>query len=62
MSARAHVAGMHAAVDDTPLIGTIDVAGSLSLILYGALTAARRRLARRYPEESAGFFAACALE
>ena len=47
---------------DTPLIGMIDVAGSLSLTRYGAITAARRRLARRHPEESAGFFAVCALE
>jgi 2-polyprenyl-3-methyl-5-hydroxy-6-metoxy-1,4-benzoquinol methylase len=57
-----HIAGMHTAVYDTPLIGMIDVAGSLSLTLYGAITAARRRLARRYPEESAGFFAVCAVE
>ena len=57
-----HIAGLHTAVYDTPLIGMIDVAGSLSLTLYGAITAARRRLARRYPEESAGFFAVCAVE
>jgi hypothetical protein len=53
---------MHTAVYDTPLIGVIDVAGSVSLALYRRLTEARRRLARRYPEESAGFFAVCAAE
>ena len=53
---------MHTAVYDTPLIGVIDVAGSVSLALYRRITEARRRLARRYPEESAGFFAVCAAE
>lgn len=54
------VASMHTAVYDTPLIGAIDLAGSLSLALYARLTDARRRLARRFPEESAGFLAVCA--
>ena len=50
---------LHPAVVDTPLIGLIDLAGSLSLTLYRAITRARRRRAERYPEESAGFFAVC---
>lgn len=50
---------MHASVYDTPLIGAIDLVGSLSLSAYRAMTHARRRLAGRYPEENAGFFAVC---
>jgi hypothetical protein len=33
--------------------------GGLSLGLYRRLTDLRRRLARRYPEENAGFFVVC---
>ena len=51
---------LHPTVYDTPLIGAIDLVGGLSLGLYRRLTVARRRLARRYPQENAGFFAVCA--
>ena len=47
---------------DTAFIGAIDLVGSLSLTLYRKLTEARRRLARGYPEENAGFFAVCAVK
>ena len=50
---------LHPTVYDTPLIGAIDLVGGLSLPLYRRLTELRRRLARRYPEENAGFFAVC---
>ena len=50
---------LHPNVYDTPLIGLIDVLGSLSLTLYERLTALRHRLARRYPEENSGFYALC---
>src|SRR5437899_502286 len=50
---------LHPTVYDTPLIGVIDLVGGISLGLYRRLTEARRRLARRYPEENAGFFAVC---
>jgi len=50
---------LHPTVYDTPLIGAIDLVGGLSLPLYRRLTDMRRRLARRYPEENAGFFAVC---
>jgi len=50
---------LHPTVYDTPLIGAIDLVGGLSLPLYRRLTEMRRRLARRYPEENAGFFAVC---
>lgn len=50
---------LHPTVYDTPLIGAIDLVGGLSLPLYRRLTSLRRRLARRYPEENAGFFAVC---
>jgi SAM-dependent methyltransferase len=50
---------LHPTVYDTPLIGAIDLVGGLSLALYRRLTEFRRRLARRYPEENAGFFAVC---
>ena len=50
---------LHPTVYDTPLIGAIDLVGGLSLPLYRRLTEVRRRLARRYPEENAGFFAVC---
>jgi len=53
---------LHAAVYDTPLIGAIDLVGSLSLTLYGKVTEVRRRLARRFPEESAGFCAVCTVK
>ena len=53
---------LHPTVYDTPLIGAIDLVGGLSLGLYRRLTEARRRLARRYPEENAGFFAVCAAK
>ena len=50
---------MHPSVYDTPLVGAIDLVGSVSLSAYRALTHGRRRLAGRYPEENAGFFAVC---
>ena len=53
---------LHPTVYDTPLIGAIDLVGGLSLGLYRRLTEARRRLARAYPEENAGFFAVCAAK
>ena len=53
---------LHPTVYDTPLIGAIDLVGGISLGLYRRLTEARRRLARRYPEENAGFFAVCAAK
>ena len=53
------VVHLHPTVYDTPLIGAIDLVVGLSLPLYRRLTEARRRLARRYPEENAGFFAVC---
>lgn len=56
------IARLHTAVYDTPLIGAIDLAGSVSLAVYARVTDLRRRLARRHPEESAGFFAVCARE
>jgi len=49
-------------VPHTRLIGAIDLVGGLSLGLYRRLTEARRRLARRYPEENAGFSAVCATK
>jgi SAM-dependent methyltransferase len=49
-------------VYDTPLIGAVDLVGGVSLSLYRHLTELRRRLARRYPEENAGFYAVCMLE
>jgi 2-polyprenyl-3-methyl-5-hydroxy-6-metoxy-1,4-benzoquinol methylase len=53
------LASLQPTVYDTPLTGLIDVVGGLSLPLYRRLTEARRRLARRYPRENAGFFAVC---
>jgi SAM-dependent methyltransferase len=53
------IAHLHPTVYDTPLIGPIDLVGGLSLPLYRRLTEVRRRLARRYPEENARFFAVC---
>jgi SAM-dependent methyltransferase len=47
-------------VYDTPVVGLIDLAGSLSLGLYRRLSEVRRRLAARFPEENAGFYAVCA--
>jgi SAM-dependent methyltransferase len=49
-------------VYDTPLIGVIDLLGSLSLSLYRRLSALRRRLASRHPIEDAGFFLVCHTE
>jgi len=48
-------------VYDTPLVGLIDVVGGLSLSLYRRLTRLRVWLARRYPEENAGFSAVCVV-
>jgi len=50
---------MHPSVYDTPFIGMVDVIGGLSLGLYSWLSAVRRRLARKYPRENAGFYAVC---
>jgi 2-polyprenyl-3-methyl-5-hydroxy-6-metoxy-1,4-benzoquinol methylase len=49
-------------VYDTPLIGAIDIVGGLSLGLYRRLTGWRRRLARRYPRENAGFYVVCRVK
>jgi hypothetical protein len=38
----------------------VDLIGGLSLGLYSRLSAVRRRLARKYPRENAGFYAVCA--
>jgi 2-polyprenyl-3-methyl-5-hydroxy-6-metoxy-1,4-benzoquinol methylase len=51
---------LYPTVYDTPLTGAIDVIGGVSLGLYRRLTRLRARLAARYPEENAGFFAVCA--
>ena len=51
---------IHPTVYDTPLIGLIDLVGGLSLGLYGRLSVRRRRLARKHPEENAGFYVVCA--
>src|SRR5439155_2471813 len=48
---------LHPSVCDMPFVGLIDIVGGLSLPLYRRLTRLRTRLARRYPEENAGFFA-----
>ena len=50
---------LHPSVYDTPLVGAIDLVGGISLPLYRGLTRLRRRLARRYPAENAGFYAVC---
>ncbi|HET6365582.1 MAG TPA: class I SAM-dependent methyltransferase [Pseudomonadales bacterium] len=55
------IAALQPTVYDTPLIGAVDLVGGLSLPLYRRLTELRRRLARRYPEENAGFYAVCVL-
>jgi 2-polyprenyl-3-methyl-5-hydroxy-6-metoxy-1,4-benzoquinol methylase len=52
------IAHLHPTVYDT-LVGAIDLVGELSLPLDRRLTEVRRPLARRYPEENAGFFAVC---
>jgi len=52
---------LHPTVYDTPLVGLIDVMGGLSLGLYRRLTRLRAWLARRYPEENAGFSAVCVV-
>ena len=52
----------HPSVYDTPLVGAIDLVGGLSLGLYRRLTEWRRRLARRYPEENAGFYVVCRVK
>ena len=51
---------LHPSVYDTPLIGIVDLVGGISLRGYARLTTLRRRLAERYPEENAGFYAVCA--
>ena len=53
---------VHPTVYDTPLTGLIDIVGGFSLTLYRKLTEMRRRLARKYPEENAGFFAVCKVK
>ncbi len=49
----------HPSVYDMPLVGLIDIVGGISLALYRRLTTVRRRLARRYPQDDAGFFVVC---
>jgi ubiquinone/menaquinone biosynthesis C-methylase UbiE len=53
---------LHPSVYDTPLTGLIDVVGGLSLPAYRRLTALRRRLAARWPEENAGFYVVCSIQ
>ena len=53
------IVALHPSVYDTPLIGLIDLVGGISLSAYVRLTALRRRLAERYPDENAGFYAVC---
>jgi 2-polyprenyl-3-methyl-5-hydroxy-6-metoxy-1,4-benzoquinol methylase len=53
---------LHPTVYDTPFIGLIDLVGGVSVSLYRRLTEARRRLARQYPQENAGFFAVCSTK
>ena len=50
---------LHPSVFDMPFVGLIDIVGGISLPLYRRLTRLRTRLARKYPEENAGFFAVC---
>lgn len=50
---------IHPTVYDTPLVGLIDVVGAVSLAAYRRLSALRRSLAARYPEENAGFYIVC---
>jgi SAM-dependent methyltransferase len=56
------IARLHPTVYDTPLIGLIDLMGGVSLGAYRRLTQFRRRMARKHPEENAGFFVVCALK
>ena len=53
------IRSLHSSVYDMPLVGLVDVVGGLSLSLYRRVTTVRRRLARRYPADDAGFFAVC---
>lgn len=50
---------VHPTVYDTPLVGLIDVVGAVSLAAYRRLSALRRSLAARYPDENAGFYVVC---
>lgn len=50
---------LYPSVYDMPLVGLIDIVGGISLPLYRRLTMLRRRLARQYPNEDAGFFVLC---
>jgi 2-polyprenyl-3-methyl-5-hydroxy-6-metoxy-1,4-benzoquinol methylase len=56
------IAALHPTVYDMPLVGLVDIVGGLSLPLYRRLTALRVRLARRHPEENAGFSAVCVVK
>jgi len=53
------IRSLHSSVYDMPLVGLIDIVGGVSLRLYRRLTTVRRRLARRYPADDAGFFVVC---
>jgi SAM-dependent methyltransferase len=53
------IRSLHPSVYDMPLVGLIDIVGGISLALYRRLTTLRRRLARRYPQDDAGFFVVC---
>lgn len=59
---RFQILRLHPTVYDTPLTGFIDIVGGLSLTLYRKLTEVRRGLARKYPQENAGFFAVCVVK
>ena len=50
---------LYPGVYDMPLVGLIDIVGGISLPLYRRITMLRRRLARQYPGEDAGFFVLC---
>jgi 2-polyprenyl-3-methyl-5-hydroxy-6-metoxy-1,4-benzoquinol methylase len=53
------IRSLHPSVYDMPLVGLIDIVGGISLAAYRRLTGLRRRLARRYPQDDAGFFIVC---
>lgn len=56
------ITSLSPSVYDLPLVGFVDLAGSLSLTLYRWLLDWRRRLAVRYPEEQAGWYAVCVIQ
>jgi SAM-dependent methyltransferase len=53
------IAELYSSVYDTPLVGLIDIVGGFSLTAYRWLTKLRKKLARKYYEENAGFYVIC---